>query len=124
MFIVYDDFDEKYLGCFDTKETAETFKKQYAEKTGYDEYDILIDEVPYCPEVKDVLTPSTYYVTIRNYAEATFTIEANSEEEAEEKAYELFDDGDDFTYTTEIIETYKGKLRKWGLKYSRPLPHI
>lgn len=107
MFIVYDDFDEKYLGCFDTKETAKTFKKQYVKKTGYGKDDILIFEMPYCPDVKDVLSPSTYYVTIRSSAEATFTIEANSEEEAEEKAYELFNNGDDFTYTTEIIETYK-----------------
>ncbi len=107
MFIVYDDFDEKYLGCFKAKETAEIFKKEYAEKTGYNEDDIIILIVPYCPEVKDVLSPSTYYVTIRNYAEATFTIEANSEEEAEEEAYKLFDNGNDFTYTTEIVETHK-----------------
>lgn len=107
MFIVYDDFDEKYLGCFDTKETAKTFKKEYAEKTGYNEDDIIISEAPYRPKVKDVLSPTTYYVTIRSSAETTYTIEANSEEEAEEKAYELFNNGDDFEYVTEIIETYE-----------------
>lgn len=107
MFIVYDDFDEKYLGCFDTKKTAKTFKKEYAEKIGYDEDDIIIFEAPHCPEVKDVLPSSTYYVTIRNSAEMEYTIEANSEEEAKERAYELFNNGDDFAYTTEIIETYK-----------------
>lgn len=107
MFIVYDVFDEVYLSCFDAKETAEAFKKEYAEKTGYDEDDIRIYEVPYGAEVKDILSSSIYYVTIRNSAEITYSIEANSEEEAEDKAYELFNNGDDFTYVTEIIETYK-----------------
>ena len=107
MFIVYDDFDEKYLSCFNAEESAKIFKKVYAEKTGYNEDDILIYEVPYCAEIKDVLPPSTYYVTIRSSAETTYTIEANSEEEAEEKAYKLFNNGDDYDYVTEIIETYK-----------------
>ena len=107
MFIVYDDYDVKNVGCFNAKEAAETFKKEYAEKTGYNEGDIYIYEVPYCPDIADVLPSSTYYITICNYAEATFTIKASSEEEAEEKAYELFNNGKDFTYKTEITETYK-----------------
>ena len=105
MFIVYDDFTGKYLSCFDAKETAEAFKKRYMKTTGYDERNIHVLEVPYNADIKDVFVPTTYYVTIRNSAEATYTIEAYSEEEAEEKAYEMFNDGDDFTYTTEIIET-------------------
>ena len=107
MFIVYDDFDEKYLGCFDTKETAKTFKKEYAEKTGYAESDIIIFEAPYRPKVKEVLSPTTYCVIIRNSAEMEYSIEAYSEEEAEEKAYKLFNNGDDFAYTTEIVEIYE-----------------
>lgn len=107
MFIVYDDFDEKYLSCFNAKETAETFKKEYAEKTGYNEDDILIFEAPYNAKVKEVLSPTTYCVIIRNSAEMGYSIEANSEEEAMDKAYELFNNGDGFAYTTEIVEIYE-----------------
>ena len=107
MFIVYNDFEEKYLSCFNAKETAENFKKEYVEKAGYGEDDILIFEAPYNAEVKDVLTPSTYNVTIRSSAETTYSIEANNEEEAMDKAYELFGDGNDFDYVTEIIEIYE-----------------
>lgn len=107
MFIVYDDCNEIYLTCFNTKKTAETFKKEYAKRRSYDEDDILVIEVPYNAKIEDILSPTTYYVTIHNSAEAIFAIEANSEEEAENEAYKLFNDGDGFTYATEIIETYK-----------------